>query len=212
MVDSGHEDNLRSMLASILARTEKPDLANLNEMALKYNALNLEMGLGLPEPRVVKIATEVAEAHKAKLQLGATVRNESTFDPWLDDRKAEVQLKRGEAYDQLLIERGWGKHVVRTLSRQTDRIVELMGDPQDEAGWSRKGLAIGEVQSGKTATYIGVLNKAMDLGYQIVVVIGGHTEDLRRQTQERLDSDLIGDDTSYLNLDPPMPAARSSHA
>src|SRR5699024_7280642 len=43
------------------------------------------------------------------------------------------------------------------------------------------------------------LNKALDFGYQIVVVIGGHTEDLRRQTQERLDSDLIGDDTSYLN-------------
>lgn len=199
MVESSHEDALRSMLANILARTDKPDLANLNEMALKYNALNVEMGLGLPQHRVVKIATDVAEAHKAKLQLGATVRNESTFDPWLDDRKAEVAMKRGQAYDQLLIERGWGKNVVRTLSRQTDRIVELMGDPQAGPGWSRKGLVIGEVQSGKTATYIGVLNKAMDLGYQIVVVIGGHTEDLRRQTQERLDEDLIGDDTSYLN-------------
>lgn len=199
MDESNHEDTLRSMLANILARTEDPDLANLNEMALKYNALNLEMGVGLPKHRVVKIATDVAEAHKAKLRLGPTVRNESTFDPWLDDRKAEVEMKRGDAYDQLLIDRGWGKSVVRTLSRQTDRIVELMGDPHAESGWSRKGLVIGEVQSGKTATYIGVLNKAMDLGYQIVVVIGGHTEDLRRQTQERMDSDLIGDDTSYLN-------------
>lgn len=199
MAESVHEDALRSMLANILARTENPDLANLNEMALKYNALNVEMGLGLPDPRVVKIATEVAEAHKAKLHLGATVRNESTFDPWLDDRKSQIEMRRGEAYDQLLIERGWGKSVVRTLGKQTDRIVELMGDPKAEPRWSRKGLVIGEVQSGKTATYIGVLNKAMDLGYQIVIVIGGHTEDLRRQTQERLDSDLIGDDTSYLN-------------
>src|SRR5699024_4967671 len=148
--------------------------------------------------RVVRIATEVAEAHKSKLQLGPTVRNEATFDPWLKDRKSEVETKRGDAYDQLLIERGWGRNVVRTLSRQTDTIVELMGDPRIEGTWRRKGLVIGEVQSGKTATYIGLLNKALEFSYQIVVVIGGHTEVLRRQTQGRLDSDLIGDDTSYL--------------
>lgn len=199
MNESTQEEALRKVLSNLLAGSDDPDLTNLNEMALKYNELNASMGLYIQPNRVVRIATEVAEAHKSKLQLGPTVRNEATFDPWLKDRKSEVETKRGDAYDQLLIERGWGRNVVRTLSRQTDTIVELMGDPRIEGTWRRKGLVIGEVQSGKTATYIGVLNKALDFGYQIVVVIGGHTEDLRRQTQERLDSDLIGDDTSYLN-------------
>ena len=197
MTDSAHEEAFRNILANILSKTDESDLANINEIALEYNALNEKFGIRIPDHRAVKIATELASAHKNKLELGATVRNESTFDPWLDERKAEVEMRRGAAYDRLLIERGWGKSVVRTLGKQTDRIVELLGDPEVGASWSRKGLVIGEVQSGKTATYIGVLNKAIDLGYQIVVVIGGHTEDLRRQTQERLDSDLIGDDTSF---------------
>src|SRR5699024_12003024 len=98
---------------------------------------------------------------------------------------------------QLHIESGRGMNVDRNLSRQTDTIVELMGDPRIEGTWRRKGLVIGEVQSGKTATYIGVLNKALDFGYQIVVVIGGHTEDLRRQTKERLYSDHMELETSH---------------
>ncbi len=197
MTDSAHEETFRNILANILSKTDDSDLAHINEIALEYNALNEKFGMRISDQRAVKIATELASAHKSKLELGATVRNESTFDPWLDERKAKVEMRRGAAYDRLLIERGWGKSVVRTLGRQTDKIVELLGDPEVGASWSRKGLVIGEVQSGKTATYIGVLNKAIDLGYQIVVVIGGHTEDLRRQTQERLDSDLIGDDTSF---------------
>lgn len=187
----------RNVLANILSKTVDSDLVNINEIALEYNVLNEKFGMRIPDHRAVNIATELASAHKSKLELGATVRDESTFDPWLDERKEEVKLRRGGAYDRLLTERGWGKNVVRTLGKQTDKIVELLGDPRVESSWSRKGLVIGEVQSGKTATYIGVLNKALDLGYQIAVVIGGHTEDLRRQTQERLDSDLIGDDTSY---------------
>lgn len=199
MNESNLEDEFRKQLSGTLASHDNPDLTKLNEFALQLNELRATMKMSIPANRVVRIATEVAEAYKGKLDIGTTVRNESTFEPWLDDRKRDVELKRGDAYNQLLIDRGLGKGVVRSLSRQTDTIVELMGDPKDETSWQRKGLVIGEVQSGKTATYIGVLNKALDLGYQIVIVIGGHTEDLRRQTQERLDSDLIGFDTSYLS-------------
>lgn len=56
----------------------------------------------------------------------------------------------------------------------------------------RKGLVIGDVQSGKTATYTAVLNKAVDAGYKVCIVLAGMQEDLRRQTQSRLDAEFVG--------------------
>lgn len=105
---------------------------------------------------------------------------------------------RWNAYQQLLVSRDWTKSVIDDLATQTDEIVELLGDPTDQADMARRGLLLGEVQSGKTATYIGILNKAIDYGYRLIIVIGGHTNDLRRQTQVRMDSDLIGYDTSRI--------------
>ena len=53
--------------------------------------------------------------------------------------------------------------------------------------WDRRGLVYGHVQSGKTANYVGLINRAFDHGYKIVIVLTGMTEDLRKQTQERVD-------------------------
>ena len=55
---------------------------------------------------------------------------------------------------------------------------------------------MGEVQSGKTATYTGLCCKAADAGYRLIVLLTGTLENLRRQTQERLDAGFIGLDSS----------------
>lgn len=204
MATSEFEELLRKQLADTLYINPSVDLKYLNEIAIKHNEINSISKTHIPEKRAIEIATEVAEAHEATLHIGVAVKNKNTFQPWLAERKSVTEMKRSAAYDSLLVGQNWGAGVVRALGRQTDQIVEFMGDPKIDGTWHRRGLVIGEVQSGKTSTYTGVLNKALDLGYQIVVVIGGHTEDLRRQTQERLDSDLIGEDTSY-RTDPGSP-------
>jgi hypothetical protein len=48
------------------------------------------------------------------------------------------------------------------------------------------------VQSGKTANYIGLINKAVDAGYRLVVVLAGIHKSLRSQTQIRLDEGFLG--------------------
>ena len=53
-------------------------------------------------------------------------------------------------------------------------------------------MVIGSVQSGKTANYIGVLNKAVDCGYKVIVVLAGMLDSLRCQTQLRIDDGLVG--------------------
>ena len=59
-------------------------------------------------------------------------------------------------------------------------------------------MVIGDVQSGKTANYISVINKAADAGYKVIVLLTGTIEKLRQQTQARIDEGFIGIDTSDL--------------
>ena len=66
-----------------------------------------------------------------------------------------------------------------------------MGDPCSEEPFFKKGLAVGEVQSGKTSNFNAVINRALDSGYQLVIVLST-AEDLRKQTQLRIESDVIG--------------------
>jgi Z1 domain len=64
--------------------------------------------------------------------------------------------------------------------------------------FDRRGLVVGLVQSGKTANYTGLICKAIDAGYQLVIVLAGVHNSLRSQTQGRLDEEILGFDTAYM--------------
>ncbi len=51
---------------------------------------------------------------------------------------------------------------------------------------------MGHVQSGKTTNYTGLICKAADAGYRIIILLAGLTNSLRAQTQQRLDETFIG--------------------
>lgn len=70
-------------------------------------------------------------------------------------------------------------------------IMNCLGNPKEHFGF-RRGLVIGDVQSGKTATYSGLICKAADAGYKVVILLAGITESLRQQTQERIDESIVG--------------------
>lgn len=73
-------------------------------------------------------------------------------------------------------------------------IMDYLGDPRAESNEKplRRGLVIGDVQSGKTSTYSGLICKAADSGYRVVILLTGVTESLRKQTQERMEEGIIG--------------------
>lgn len=64
----------------------------------------------------------------------------------------------------------------------------------------RMGMVFGYVQSGKTAHYIGMINKAYDAGYRIVIVLSGIHNSLRSQTQSRIDEEVLGYETSLESI------------
>ena len=57
-------------------------------------------------------------------------------------------------------------------------------------------MVVGNVQSGKTANYTGLINKATDAGYKLIIVIAGIHNALRSQTQVRIDEGYIGRNSS----------------
>ncbi len=101
-----------------------------------------------------------------------------------------------ERFNQLLNKSHWPPKVVTTLDRVTDEILDLLGNPVQPSPWKRRGLVVGDVQSGKTATYTALCCKAGDAGYRLVILLTGTLETLRRQTQERLDEGFVGRDSS----------------
>lgn len=88
--------------------------------------------------------------------------------------------------------------VLDNLDRSTRTILgDHLEDPQREGPWYRRGLICGDVQSGKTTHYTGLINRAADAGYKIIVVLAGMHNNLRSQTQARLDEGFLG----YLSAD-----------
>lgn len=83
---------------------------------------------------------------------------------------------------------------INSQSRDVDRILQLMPSPltSEKESFISLGMVIGDVQAGKTGNYSVLINKAADLGYKLIIVLTGMTENLRSQTQKRLDEDFIG--------------------
>jgi hypothetical protein len=86
--------------------------------------------------------------------------------------------------------------VVDALDDSTDDILALMEDPKRQGVWDRRGLVVGHVQSGKTGSYSGLICKAADAGYKIIIVLAGMHNNLRSQTQVRLEEGFLGYETT----------------
>ncbi|WP_327144695.1 Z1 domain-containing protein [Nocardia sp. NBC_01327] len=95
-------------------------------------------------------------------------------------------------YTELLARKGWTDQAITTLDMATESVVERLSDPTRPEAYQSKGLVVGYVQSGKTANFTGVIARAMDAGYRLVIVLGGTMNLLRDQTQRRLDMELVG--------------------
>ena len=76
--------------------------------------------------------------------------------------------------------------------RSSLEILKKMGDPKSQKEFYVKGLVVGSVQSGKTANFNAVINSSIDSGYKLIIVLSGIMEDLRKQTQQRIEKEVVG--------------------
>ena len=117
------------------------------------------------------------------------------YEPWLSSRKGSTSWQFWERYEQYLDqEKKWPLATLRRLDESTDRVLGLLTDPARSGAWDRRGLVMGHVQSGKTSHYVGLICKAADAGYKLIIVLAGFHKSLRSQTQIRLEEGFLGYD------------------
>lgn len=75
------------------------------------------------------------------------------------------------------------------------KLMSYIGNPNESSAFSIRGLVVGDVQSGKTSNYLGLITKAADAGYKVIFLLTGTIESLRRQTQKRVEEGFIGYDS-----------------
>lgn len=115
------------------------------------------------------------------------------FTPWYSDTRRLAHNFYWSKYKQYLADvRGFEPENVVSLDESTSAVVERLTDPEQVGAYQSKGLVVGYVQSGKTANFTGVIAKAIDAGYRLVIVLSGTTDLLRDQTQRRIDMELVG--------------------
>ncbi|WP_412050346.1 Z1 domain-containing protein [Hoeflea sp. Naph1] len=141
-----------------------------------------------------RLAREIEVKQGIKAGLGAIVDSDD-FEPWLDDAKPSIDPFYWNRYRKLLLQNGLPKDVVIATDKVTDKILSRLGNPEKHVPWDRRGMVVGHVQSGKTANYTGLICKAADAGYRLIIVIAGIHNNLRNQTQARIDEGFIGRDT-----------------
>lgn len=104
-------------------------------------------------------------------------------------------------YNYLKAKPSWSLDAITDINDSTDALMNYLADPSLGKKEDVRGLAFGYVQSGKTAHYLAVINKAVDAGYKIIIVLAGIHNNLRSQTQIRLEEEVLGYDVSGLSSD-----------
>ena len=120
---------------------------------------------------------------------------------WFIQTRVERGTERIDAYEKYLEHvSGYSKNVIISISNSMDKVMNNIGDPLTESTFFKKGLVIGDVQSGKTSNFIALMNKAADAGYNVIIVTTGTIEKLRRQTQERIEKGFGGFDSGDFDV------------
>ncbi len=193
------------------------DIRNDDVFVLAQTLLKMMVGKNIAtQENIDEVMNKITDLHSdiSKEQLELTRRRieasihidmglgdyitDNSHKPWFINFKADKQLYYWERYRTLLTKKGFVDNVIMKMDNVSDKIVDLVGNPSSENMFSRRGLVVGDVQSGKTANYISVIAKAADAGYKVIILLAGTLNTLRGQTQERIDEGFIGVDSSKL--------------
>ncbi|WP_437712198.1 Z1 domain-containing protein [Sorangium sp. So ce448] len=116
-----------------------------------------------------------------------------TFEPWYAEERKRRTSVYWDDYEKYLRDvKKWPASSISSLDETTTEVIERLSRPTRPEAKQTKGLVVGYVQSGKTANFTGVVAKAIDAGYRLIIVLTGTIEILRSQTQRRMDMELMG--------------------
>ena len=127
--------------------------------------------------------------------------------PWLEEKikSGDIKWDFWNRYEEYLMHQSkMAPMAINAVHDQTQKILEEIEDPYRTGSWDIRGVVVGSVQSGKTANYTGLICKALDAGYKRIVILCGLNNDLRSQTQERIEEGIIGEVRSSIVENKPI--------
>lgn len=153
-------------------------------------------GLQIDQDDYNKLFTKIEYQFKITHTESEVIFDEyDNIDQWYDPDKIQNNFFWDRYRKYLVSKSSLDTKSINMMDLKTlPEIINCLSDPKKDFDGKqfRRGLIIGDVQSGKTATYIGMICKAADAGYKVVILLAGITESLRQQTQERVDEGIIG--------------------
>lgn len=187
-----HQNAIRTM------RTLLPSSGSVSREQIE-NAinivLNIEMYKDLNRDGLIR---EIESLYRIRVEDYRIIEQEERHIPWLNTKKSAIDWKFWPRYrDFIQVEKNFPPETINKLDRLTDRILDGLFDPTENIQVDKKGLVVGQVQSGKTSNYTGLICKAADAGFKLIVVLAGIHNNLRSQTQLRLDEGFLGFDTQH---------------
>lgn len=176
-------------------------LARYTESELTEDVIEEEVRNVFLYPGFEDVSKEkLLEFMKAELGIHSgdvTMLVETDVNPWLKDAKSKIDWWLWNRYNSYLTsELGFPSKTVSSIDDITEKILDKCINPKVKGAWDRRGMVVGNVQSGKTANYMGLINKATDAGYKLIIIIAGIHNTLRSQTQVRVDEGYIGRNSS----------------
>lgn len=153
----------------------------------------------LSEEEAAETIAELQSKLAVKMDRGSFVK-EKNHVSWYYAAKGKINHKFWNRYSTYLYkDASFNSDVINSIDVATDEMMDLLSNPNEATAFQRRGLVIGDVQSGKTSTYLALMNKAADAGYHIIILLTGTIEKLRRQTQGRTDEGFVGLDSTAFN-------------
>jgi hypothetical protein len=159
----------------------------------------MKMNLPITETREMLIR-KVEELFTIRQDDWKSIVKEDENNPWLGEKRTSIDFTNGYwgNYKQYLEEeKNYSPDVINKLDLLTDEILNNLFDPTLRIKINKKGLVVGQVQSGKTGNYTGLICKAADAGFGLIIVLAGIHNNLRSQTQLRIDESFLGFDTKH---------------
>jgi len=185
----------RNLVQDFIGEERTPSIELIREKVQIALSMLRSGGLaeGIEEESLIRDLETVYSVWQSK---GTYLENNQGHIAWLPDCKAQVDWDFWDRYRRYLEARkGWAPATVNRLEQLTDSILERLENPERAGEWSRRGMVVGQVQSGKTSNYTGLICKAVDAGYKLIIVLAGSHNSLRSQTQLRLDEGFLGWDS-----------------
>lgn len=184
----GHAKRLQKQAAALRDRLESLELARQELLEENRELRNGQSAAAESIRQQLRVAqNRIAELERERTALLAHLADSTVV------HQPETRANHGgywHFYQESLQARGWSAQAIANADSVAASVLAHLAALSAIEPGHRRGLVLGQPGSGRTAAAIGLIAKAIDAGYRLVIVLGGNLNALRRQVQERLDEAL----------------------